>query len=200
MRGPVNRRLASLDSGLNSSRSEPLEARPRFRNPAAPAQKFIDHSIPAVQRSATDGDLPMILTGLVGLFAALLGGSEAAPAPSERVRVMTVEERLTIRIPVVPRPRVHIHWDEEKGPKCLPADAIARAFLSGPDSVVFVLRSRQLVRARLDSDCDGLDFYGQLYFQPNDQRICAKRDSIRSRVGGSCRIEKFRMLVPKVER
>jgi len=37
----------------NSGR-EPLEARLRFRKPAAPwpqAQKFIDHSIPAVQRS-----------------------------------------------------------------------------------------------------------------------------------------------------
>jgi hypothetical protein len=45
-----------------------------------------------------------------------------------------------------------------------------------------------------------LDFYGQLYLLPNDGRICARRDSIRSRVGGSCRIEKFRTLVPKVDR
>jgi hypothetical protein len=142
----------------------------------------------------------MILTGLVGLFTALLAGSEAAPAPSGRVGVMTVEERLIIRIPVAPRPRVRIRWEEEKGPKCLPAAAIARAFLSSPDSIDFVLRSRQRVRARLDSDCDGLDFYGQLYLQPDDGRICARRDAIRSRVGGSCRIEKFRTLVPKVDR
>lgn len=142
----------------------------------------------------------MILTGLVGLLSALLAGSEAAPASAEGVRVMTVEQRLIIRVPVAPRPRIRIRWDEEKGPKCLPAESIARAFLSSPDSVDFLLRNRQRVRARLDSDCDGLDFYGQLYLQPNDGRICARRDTIRSRVGGSCRIERFRTLVPKVDR
>jgi hypothetical protein len=142
----------------------------------------------------------MIMTGLVGLLSALLAASEAAPAPSEGVSMMTVEERLIIRIPVAPRPRIRIRWEEEKGPKCLPAQAIARAFLSSPDSVDFLLRNRQRVRARLDNDCDGLDFYGQLYLLPDDGRICARRDVIRSRVGGSCRIDRFRMLVPRVDR
>ena len=142
----------------------------------------------------------MILTGLVGLLSVLFAGSEAPSAPREGVRIMTIEERLTIRVPVAPRPRFKIRWEEEKGPKCVPAGAIAGAFLSGPDSVDFILRGRQLVRARLDSDCDGLDFYGQLYIQPDDGRICARRDTIRSRVGGSCRIERFRSLVPKVDR
>ena len=144
----------------------------------------------------------MILAGFVSLLTALLAGSEAPPAPREGVRVTTIEERLIIRVPVAPRPRqrLHIHWEEEKGPKCLPADAIALAFLSGPDSIDFLLRNRQLVRARLDSDCDGLDFYGGFYVQPEDRRICARRDTIRSRVGGSCRIEKFHTLVPKVDK
>jgi len=142
----------------------------------------------------------MILTGLVGLLSALLAGNEAPPARHDSVRIMTIEERLTIRVPVAPHPRIRIRWEEEKGPKCLPADGIARAFLSGPDSVDFLMRNRQLIRARLDSDCDGLDFYGQLYFQPEDRRICARRDSIRNRVGGSCRIERFRTLVPRVDR
>lgn len=143
----------------------------------------------------------MILAGLVSLLSALLAGSEEPSAPRDSVRVTTIEERLIIRVPVVPRPRqrIKIRWEEEKGPKCLPADSIARAFLSGPDSIDFLLRSRQLVRARLDNDCDGLDFYGQLYVQPEDSRICAKRDTIRSRMGGSCRIERFRALVPKVD-
>jgi hypothetical protein len=144
----------------------------------------------------------MILTGLVGLFAALLAGSEEPPARAPGVRVTTIEERLIIRIPVSPRPRprLRIRWEEEKGPKCLPADGIARAFLSGPDSIDFLMRSRQLVRARLDNDCPALDFYEGFYVQPDDRRLCARRDSIRSRVGGSCRIEKFRTLVPKVDR
>jgi hypothetical protein len=142
----------------------------------------------------------MIFTGLIGLLSALLVGGEAPAAGGEGVRIMTVEQRMTIRVPVAPRPRLKIRWEEEKGPKCVPARAIVGAFLSSPDSIDFLLRSRQIVRARLDNDCDGLDFYGQLYVEPEDRRICARRDSIRSRVGGSCRIQKFRTLVPKVER
>jgi hypothetical protein len=142
----------------------------------------------------------MILTGLVGLLAAMLTASEEPPAPREGVSIMTVEERLIIRVPVAPRPRIRLRWDEEKGPKCVPAGAIARAFLSGPDSIDFMLRGRHFVRAQLDSDCEGLDFYGGFYVQPEDRRICARRDTIRSRVGGSCRIEKFHTLVPRLER
>jgi hypothetical protein len=142
----------------------------------------------------------MIFTGLVGLLSALLAGSEAPPAPPKGVRIMTVEERLTIRVPVAPRPRLRIRWEEEKGPKCIPAGALAGAFLSGPDSIDFILRSRRLIRARLDSNCEGLDFWGGFYVQPEDRRICARRDTIRSRAGGSCRIEKFRTLVPMVDR
>jgi len=142
----------------------------------------------------------MIFAGLLGLLSALFADSAAPNAPKEGVRVMTVEERLIIRVPVAPHPRLRIHWDEEKGPKCLPASSIAGAFLSGPDSVDFILRGRQFVRAYLDSDCDGLDFYGQLYIQPDDDRVCAHRDTIRSRAGAACRIEKFRTLIPQVER
>ncbi len=72
--------------------------------------------------------------------------------------------------------------------------------LSGPDSVDILLRNRQRIRAKLDNDCEGLDFYGGLYLQTEDGQLCAKRDVIRSRMGGTCRIDKFRMLVPKVER
>ena len=139
----------------------------------------------------------MILTGLVALLSVLFAGDAEAP---QGVRVMTVEERLIIRVPVTPRPRARLRWEEEDGPKCFPARAVAGAFISGPDSIDFLLRNRQMVRARFDSDCQGLDFYGGFYVQPEDRRICARRDSIRSRVGGSCRIETFKMLVPKIER
>src|SRR5690606_25270085 len=90
----------------------------------------------ARRATLAEDELPrMILTGLVGLLSALLASREAPPAPPQGVRVMTVEERLIIRVPVAPRPRVKLRWDEEKGPKCLPARAIAGAFLSGPDSI-----------------------------------------------------------------
>jgi hypothetical protein len=142
----------------------------------------------------------MILTGLVSLLSVFLAESAAPTAPREGVRIMSVEEHWTIRVPVAPHPRLRIQWDEDKGPKCIPAGSIAGAFLSAPDSIDFILRGRQFVRARLDTDCEGLDFYGGFYLQSEDKRICARRDAISLRTGGSCRISKFRTLTPRVDR
>ena len=143
----------------------------------------------------------MTFPGFIGLIALLLaGGDPAAPPAPPPVRMMIVQQQMILRIPVRPHPAPNFVWEEEKGPKCLPVGAIAGAMLSNPGNIDIVLRNRQRVRAKLDSDCDGLDFYGGVYLQTGDGEVCAKRDSIRSRVGGTCRIEKFRMLVPKVDR
>ena len=144
----------------------------------------------------------MTFAGFLGLLALLLSGGAPDPPPGSQpaVRMMVVEQQVILRVPVRPHPSFRFRWEEEKGPKCLPAGAIAGAMLSAPDSIDIVLRNRQRVRARLDSDCDGLDFYGGIYLQTGDGEVCAKRDSIRSRIGGTCRIEKFKLLVPKVER
>ena len=142
----------------------------------------------------------MTFAGFFGFIAMLLATSEAEAPPAPPVRVMTVERQMILRVPVSPYPRLNFRWEEEKGPKCLPASSIAGAMLSGPDSIDLVLRNRLRIRAKLDNDCEGLDFYDGVYLQTEDGQLCAKRDSIRSRMGGTCRIEKFRMLVPKVER
>ena len=142
----------------------------------------------------------MTFAGFFGFIAMLLATGEAEAPPAQSVRVMTVQRQMILRVPVRPYPRMMFKWEEEKGPKCLPVGAIAGAMLSSPDSIDIVLRNRQRMRARLDNDCEGLDFYGGLYLQTEDGQLCAKRDSIRSRMGGTCRIDKFRMLVPKVER
>ena len=145
----------------------------------------------------------MILANLIGLLPALLFGSEAPAAPSPGVRIMTIERQVTIRVPVSPRPPLRVRWEESEaeGPQCLPARALAGAMLSGSDTIDFVLRNRRRLRARLDTDCPALDFYGGFYVQPEEpHRICAQRDVIHNRVGASCRIERFRTLIPKVER
>lgn len=149
----------------------------------------------------------MTFAGLFGFIAMLLSVGEvdqAAPRqPPVRpppVRMMTVEQQVILRVPVRPNPRLQLRWEEEKGPKCLPAAAIAGAMMSSPDSIDILLRNRQRMRAKLDDDCDGLDFYGALYLHTEDGKFCAKRDVIRNRMGGTCRIEKFRTLVPRVGR
>jgi len=55
-------------------------------------------------------------------------------------------------------------------------------------------------RAQLDEDCPALDFYNGFYLTPQNGKVCAKRDDIHSRMGRSCRIERFRRLVPKEPR
>lgn len=114
-----------------------------------------------------------------------------------QVRSIIVENQIIMRVPVRPRPP-QIEWVERKGPKCIKTGAIRGAFLSGSDHVDFVLAGRHLLRAELDENCPALDFYEGFYLSSSDEKICARRDVIRSRVGASCTIERFRELKPKV--
>jgi hypothetical protein len=133
--------------------------------------------------------LPIVLA----LFAAQPG------IVGQTVTRLIVQDEIILRVPIQPHPLLpRIEWQEHKGPKCIPTAAIQRALLSGEQQVDFVLvSSRVRVRAELDEDCPALDFYGGLYLQPADDRLCAGRDEIHSRMGGSCTIERFKKLVPK---
>lgn len=142
----------------------------------------------------------MPLIGLVPLFSAWIGAAFGVAAEPQSVSRMVVRDEIVIHVPIGQRPRPRISWVERKGPKCLPAAAIAGAAISGPSSVDFLLRDRRRFRAELDHDCGGLDFYGGFYVEPEDGAVCARRELIRSQAGSSCRIERFRRLVPKVKR
>ena len=49
-------------------------------------------------------------------------------------------------------------------------------------------------------DCTALDYYGTFYLQLQDERLCAGRDAVHSRIGGSCTIDHFQQLIPKLRR
>lgn len=126
----------------------------------------------------------------------MLVGWAGAGAPNDRVTSLVVQGQQIIRVPVRPPPG-RFQWEERGGPRCVVAGAIRGAFSAGTDHVDLVTVRGRRVRAKLEDDCPALDFYEGFYLNPEDHRICAGRDSIRSRIGGSCRIESFRMLVPK---
>ena len=63
-----------------------------------------------------------------------------------------------------------------------------------------MLNNRARIRAKLEDDCPALDFYTGFYLQPEDERLCARRDAIHSRIGRSCTIERFKLLIPKIHR
>lgn len=130
---------------------------------------------------------------LVGVFA---GQAESV---QQSVTRLVVQDEVILRVRVQPRPVIQqIIWLERKGPKCIPVGAIRRALLSGSERVDFVLANRARVRAEFDEDCPALDFYGDFYLQPEDTQLCAGRDAVHSRIGGSCTIERFKVLVPKL--
>jgi hypothetical protein len=131
-----------------------------------------------------------LLIGLVAMEPAAL---------QQTVTRLIGQDEIILRVPIEPRPLgPQIDWIEHKGPKCIPVSAIRGALLSGPEQVDFIFGNRARVRAQFDEDCPALDFYGGFYLQPQGDRLCAGRDAIHSRMGGSCEIERFKLLEPKL--
>jgi hypothetical protein len=143
----------------------------------------------------TAGGLWNLVPLLFGLFAA------QPTTVGQSVTRLIIQDEVILRVPVQARPLFpDIEWVEKKGPKCVPIAAIRRALLSGSEQVDFILDNHAHIRAQFDEGCPALDFYGGFYLQPQDDRLCARRDAIHSRIGGSCTIERFKQLVPKFRR
>lgn len=145
----------------------------------------------------------MVDWSAAAFLLAMLGGAPAeasAADPIQFAQVM-IREQILIRVPARPVPgpsQSTIQWQEDKGPKCVAMNSIAGAGLVGQNSVDLVLKDRSRVRAKLEKSCPALDYYYGFYIRPSgDGQICADRDSIRSRMGGECEIEKFRSLSAK---
>jgi hypothetical protein len=140
--------------------------------------------------------------GLLNIVPLLLGIFAAQPeAMGQTVTRLIIQDEVILRVPVQPRPLIpQIEWVEKKGPRCIPAGAIQRALLSGPNQVDFIMVNHSRMRAHLEENCPALDFYAGFYLQPPDERLCAGRDAVRSRIGGSCSIEHFKRLMPTIKR
>ena len=146
-----------------------------------------------------------VVAGAAALFLLAFGGGQGEqrqPPPAPNMN-MTVRYQILVRVPrgtrQVPAAGMSlIRWREGRGPRCVPAGQIIGATLIGQNSVDLLLRDRSRLRARLESRCPALDYYRGFYVDANaDGRICADRDSIRSRAGGECGIDAFRSLTPE---
>ena len=133
---------------------------------------------------------------------ALLVAAAPAAAPSQRPAQYgqsVVRQQVIVRFRQSTPTRVE--WKEGKGPKCIAARGILAATRADKNSVDLILRTRQRVRAKLESSCPALDYYYGFYITPNpDGLVCEDRDNIRSRMGGACEIDRFRSLEPVVRR
>lgn len=154
----------------------------------------------------------VIVLSLVALLSSI-SGSTGHQGDSETQAQVTVSQSVIIRVPARrtnrsatpanrpdPRPLPPVFRDR-KGPHCIDAGAIAAAAVTAPDSVDFILKGGKRVRARLADECPALDYYSGFYVKPpHDQKICAGRDSIHTRSGGDCQIDRFRALTPVPQR
>lgn len=111
---------------------------------------------------------------------------------------VTIQQRVIVRVPMqAVRPPKPVKWKEKRGPKCAPMDGVAGAAVVKPDSVDILYRGGLRLRAELEDECPALDYYNGFYIAPTkDRQICAGRDSLHSRSGGECGIERFRRLEP----
>jgi hypothetical protein len=148
----------------------------------------------------------VIVAGAAAFILLAFGGGPRAPrpaSPAPQARGFMMRQQIIIRVPTGAR-RVAaaapslIRWRERGGPRCIAAGQIVGATLLGPSSVDLILRDNSRMRARLESRCPALDYYRGFYVNATaDGRICADRDSIRSRAGGECQIDAFRSLTPE---
>lgn len=136
---------------------------------------------------------------LLSLLPAMTGfAAVQATGGFAQVQRIVIEHEEIVRIPArPPSPQAVVGWTEaDRGPKCIRQRFIAGAVLSGSDHVDFVMQTNRRFRAHLGANCPGLAFYNGFYLNPQDDKICAGRDEIYSRVGGSCPITDFHLLVP----
>jgi hypothetical protein len=165
----------------------------------AEAAQFITYS--TVQRTSVSPSMPS--SRLLFAFAALSAPSLALAGDQAEFAQLTIRQRTVIRVPRMapPPPRMPVapvRWEEKRGPRCIPAGALAGAIVTARDQIDLVLRGGKRVRAKLEDDCHGLNFYGSFYLKPAaDGMVCADRDAFRMRAGDKCRIDGFRALEAK---
>ena len=138
--------------------------------------------------------MALVLLPLVMMTA--LGGLDGV-----ELAQLTIQQRVVIRVPVVPMQRgtpIPFRWKEKKGPRCVATNLLGGAIVSAPDTIDLVVRGGSRVRAKLDNSCQSVDLRFGFYVRPNpDGQLCSGRDMIHARSGGQCEIERFRMLVPQ---
>jgi len=144
----------------------------------------------------------VILAGIAALLLYAFGGDEQAPQDRRggAQGTITLHQQIIIRVapgavPAGAGVSPLVRWEEHRGPRCIAARQILGAAHLSQNSVDLVFRDNSRVRARLGGRCPALDFYSGFYVPMSaDGQICADRDSIRSRTGGECQIERFRTL------
>mgnify|MGYP001566886552 CR=1 FL=1 len=140
------------------------------------------------------------------VYGALLASAtpevaQLSRAPNRSTLVMAqlrIQRTTIIRVPpaspsvIISEP---IRWKDKSGPDCVRWSAIAAAMISSPTTLDVIIRGGKRYRVKLNKSCQAAEFYADFYVKATpDGQICRSRDSIYSRAGGECGIDKFRTL------
>ena len=157
--------------------------------------------------------LPLAVVAPLLVSAHEPGASSAESIDGLELAQLVIRERIVVRIPRVsaapvasaragtpPAADATPVWVEKRAPNCVAVSSLTGASVSRQGEVDLIVNDaktgRKRLRAKLDDDCPALDFYSGFYLrQASDGRVCARRDSIRSRSGKRCAITGFRTLV-----
>jgi hypothetical protein len=127
-------------------------------------------------------------------------GANAPPVPRAATVIAQIRVQRTsiVRIqPVTPDivTAEPVKWKEKGGPDCIKWSTIAGAMISSRNSLDVILRGGKRYRVKLSKRCQAGEFYSDFYVKTTvDGQLCQSRDSIYSRAGGECGIDKFRSL------
>jgi hypothetical protein len=134
--------------------------------------------------------------------------------PWDQVRI---EQRVIIRVAplglsrdaIAPRPRaledamvpqspaMTLRMRERRAANCMSAAGIAAVQPVTDGRLLFHMRDRRMIAARLEKACSARDFYLGFYMsKTTDGQLCIKRDQIHSRAGTTCALKEVREFVP----
>lgn len=115
--------------------------------------------------------------------------------PRVTVTRATVITRSVPAPPIPPRPPLVLTEGKERD--CVKMEAVRGFSVNRADSVDLMLTDGKYMRVKLGKDCPALGFYSGFYVKAHaDKKMCAGRDSIRSRSGRLCSVEGLRSLIP----
>jgi len=147
----------------------------------------------------------MILFAYAALIGPASAGVQSLPlqAVSSEVTIVAqvqIQRSTIVRVPPAAppsRPAPVIKWKEKGAPNCIEWSSMAAAMVSSPTTIDLVVRGGTRYRVKLEKSCQAIDFYSGFYVKATtDGRVCEDRDSIHSRSGGECLIDKYKTLVP----
>lgn len=112
-------------------------------------------------------------------------GPSAAPLP------MTALIEMQDTDPETPR-----RFIERKMGKCVPVAGIAAVQAADDKRLILFMRDRRLISAALERSCHARDYYSGFYLsRSSDGQLCVDRDTLQSRNGANCKLDKLRQLV-----